>query len=155
MALPSVAVQSGISLSMLEPSKCWSDSGAPEGTCGVFKEAAMCGPARPQSVRKHPAAGDRSVWDSSGGLLKPKVKRTHWFQNLNAEAFTHAHDIQVIRPGYTEGSWGPVYSSIGTGGGGGGPLHGRGTEKKKHRTGSDLEHKQHLSVMPATISILQ
>ena len=42
------------------------------------------------------------------GLLKPKVKRKHWFQN--ADAFTQAHGIQVIGPGLhrIQGSWGPV-----------------------------------------------
>jgi hypothetical protein len=32
------------------PSRCWPDAGAPEGRCGAFKEGALRGPARPQSV---------------------------------------------------------------------------------------------------------
>ena len=31
------------------------------------------------------------------GLLSPKVKRKHWFQNVDVS--THAHGIQVIRGG--------------------------------------------------------
>jgi hypothetical protein len=62
---------------------------------------------------KRPAAGDRSVWDSSVGLLKPKVKRRHWLQN--ADACTHAHGIHVMRPGY-RGAGGRFTVVRGTGG---------------------------------------
>ena len=104
----------------------------------------------PERTRKHPAAGDRSVWDSEGTffwakmyLLNPtgkqtrkatlgnrtknKVKRKHWLQN--ADAFTHAHGIQVIRPGYRGA--GVRFTVV------------RGTDNLSH------------GVMPATISFLQ
>ena len=74
------------------------------------------------------------------GLLKPKVKRKHWFQN--ADAFTHAHGIQVIGPGLNriQGSWGPV--SYEARGAVCVCVCGNVTGKAVDVTGRDLEHNQ-------------
>ena len=99
----------------------------------------------PERTRKHPAAGDRSVWDSSVGLLKPKVKvtvrRRHWFQN--ADACTHAHGIQVMRPGYRGA--GGRFTVVGMGG--------WCVWERKWPAGT--WNTNNLSLMPATISFLQ
>ena len=54
------------------PSRCWSDSGAPEGRSGVFKEGALCGPAQPRSLNANTQRqGAMAFWIS-----------TFWVQNV-------------------------------------------------------------------------